>query len=52
VVGLVAAVATAFLAVRARAAAAERFGSDRPGAVVEDALAALLAWLGARRAQR
>jgi uncharacterized membrane protein len=50
VIGLVTAVATAFLAVRARAAAAERFGSDRPGAVAEDALAALLAWLGARRA--
>jgi uncharacterized membrane protein len=52
VVGLVAAVGTAFLAVRARSAAAERFGSDRPGAVAEDALAALLAWLGARRAQQ
>jgi uncharacterized membrane protein len=49
VIGLVTAVATTFLAVRARAAAAERLGSDRPGAVAEDALAALLAWLGSRR---
>uniref|UniRef100_UPI001BDD671A hypothetical protein n=1 Tax=Pseudonocardia lacus TaxID=2835865 RepID=UPI001BDD671A len=52
VIGLVTAVGTAFLAVRARAAAAERLGSDRPGAVAEDALAALLAWLGTRRADR
>jgi uncharacterized membrane protein len=49
VVGLVSAVGTAFLAVRARGWAAERFGSDRPGALTEDALAALLGWLGARR---
>jgi uncharacterized membrane protein len=50
VIGLVTAVAAALLAVRARAAAAERFGSDRPGAFAEDALAGLLGWLGARRA--
>jgi uncharacterized membrane protein len=49
VIGLVAAVCTAHLAVRARAAADRRLGSDRPGAVAEDALAGLLAWLGTRR---
>jgi uncharacterized membrane protein len=49
VVGLVTAVAAAVLAVRARAAAAQLFGSDLPGAFAEDALAGLLGWLGARR---
>jgi uncharacterized membrane protein len=34
---------------RIRALAARRFGSDLPGAFAEDALAATLAWLGARR---
>ncbi|GGV31230.1 hypothetical protein GCM10010182_63280 [Actinomadura cremea] len=40
---------TAFAATRLRAVAARRCGSDLPGALTEDALAALLAWLGARR---
>jgi uncharacterized membrane protein len=48
-VGAAAAVGSALLGVRLRSAAQHRFGSDRPGAVAEDALAALLAWLGARR---
>lgn len=34
---------------RFRALAAQRFGSDKPGAFLEDGVAALLAWLGARR---
>ena len=45
-----AALAAATLGVRLRAAAASRFGSDKPGAFAEDLLAAALAWLGARRA--
>ncbi|GEC18190.1 hypothetical protein PHY01_04730 [Pseudonocardia hydrocarbonoxydans] len=49
VVGLGAALGAAVLGVRTRAAAARRFGSDLPGAVAEDVLAALLGWLGARR---
>lgn len=49
VVGLGAALGASVLGVRARAEAARRFGSDLPGAVAEDALAALLGWLGARR---
>jgi uncharacterized membrane protein len=48
-VGAAAAIGTAVLGVRLRAAAKQRFGSDRPGAVAEDVLAALLGWLGARR---
>ncbi|WP_433559967.1 hypothetical protein ACQPWY_18335 [Pseudonocardia xinjiangensis] len=42
--------AAAALGVRLRAAAARRFGSDKPGAFAEDAIATLLGWLGARRA--
>lgn len=49
VVGLLAALGAAALGTRARGAAARRFGSDLPGALTEDALAALLGWLGARR---
>ena len=30
-------------------AAARRFGSDKPGAFLEDGVAAVLGWLGARR---
>ena len=40
----------AVLGVRLRAAAAGRFGSDKPGAFAEDGLAAALAWVGTRRA--
>jgi uncharacterized membrane protein len=43
------ALGSALLAVRLRAAAAQRFGSDKPGAFLEDGLAAALGWLGARR---
>jgi uncharacterized membrane protein len=43
------AVATAFLGERLRAQMAHRFGSDLPGAIIEDVLAALLGFLGARR---
>lgn len=43
------AVGMSVLGVRLRALAAQRFGSDRPGAFAEDGLAALLGWLGARR---
>jgi uncharacterized membrane protein len=49
-VGLASAGAAALLGVRLRAAAARRFGSDKPGAFAEDALATLLGWLGSRRA--
>jgi uncharacterized membrane protein len=49
VIGLAGAVAASVLGVRLRAAAARRFGSDKPGAFAEDAVAALLGWLGARR---
>jgi uncharacterized membrane protein len=48
-VGAASALGAAVLGVRLRAAAERRFGSDRPGAFAEDALAAMLAWLGARR---
>ncbi|MEU7815596.1 hypothetical protein [Pseudonocardia sp. NPDC049154] len=48
-VGLAGAAGAAVLGARARTAAARRFGSDRPGAVAEDVLAAALAWFGARR---
>jgi uncharacterized membrane protein len=48
-VGAAAAVGMAVLGVHLRAAAQRRFGSDRPGAVAEDVLAALLGWAGARR---
>jgi uncharacterized membrane protein len=49
-VGAASALGTAVLGVRLRAAAAQRFGSDKPGAFLEDGLAAALGWLGARRA--
>ena len=48
-VGLGTAIATAFLGERLRGVAAARFGSDLPGAVTEDACAALLGLSGARR---
>jgi uncharacterized membrane protein len=48
-VAAAAAVGAAVLGARMRAAAHHWFGSDRPGAFAEDALALLLAWLGARR---
>lgn len=48
-VGAASAVGAAVLGVRLRAAAERRFGSDKPGALAEDAVAALLGWLGARR---
>ncbi|CAA9408168.1 MAG: hypothetical protein AVDCRST_MAG66-1882, partial [uncultured Pseudonocardia sp.] len=42
----------AALGVRWRAAAQRRLDRDLPGALVEDALAALLAGLGARRPEQ
>jgi len=51
-VAAVAALGSAALGNRLRALAARRFGSDRPGAFIEDAVAGTLAWLGARRADR
>jgi uncharacterized membrane protein len=48
-VGMAGAAGAAVLGVRARAAASRRFGSDTPGALAEDVLAAALAWFGARR---
>jgi uncharacterized membrane protein len=48
-VGLGAALGTAVLGVQARAAAARRLGSDLPGAVTEDVLAATLGWWATRR---
>ena len=50
VVATAAAVVGAVLGTRLRAVAARRFGSDRPGALIEDGLTATLAWFGARRA--
>ena len=49
VVGAVTAVGAAVLFARLRGVAAQRFGSDTPGAFLEDGLAALLGWIGARR---
>jgi uncharacterized membrane protein len=43
------AVGAAVLGNRLRGVAGQRFGSDKPGAFLEDGLAALLGWLGARR---
>ncbi len=51
-VGVAGAAATSVLGVRLRAAAERRLGSDRPGALAEDAIAAALGWLGARRPTR
>lgn len=48
-VGAVSALGMSVLGSRLRGIAAERFGSDRPGAFVEDGVAAALGWLGARR---
>jgi uncharacterized membrane protein len=48
-VGAASAVGAAVLFARLRAVAAQRIGSDRPGAFLEDGLAALLGWVGARR---
>ena len=50
VVAAGAALGSAALGLRLRAAAARRFGSDLPGALIEDAIAGTLAWLGTRRA--
>jgi uncharacterized membrane protein len=50
--GAGAALAAAAAGIRLRAAARERFGSDLPGALAEDAVAAVLGWLGARRATK
>lgn len=46
-VAALAAVGTSVLGQRMRGMAAQRFGSDLPGALVEDAVASGLAWLGA-----
>jgi uncharacterized membrane protein len=48
-VGAAGAVGAALLGARLRGVAAQRFGSDKPGAFVEDGVAAVLGWLGARR---
>jgi uncharacterized membrane protein len=48
-VGAAGAAGSAVLFARLRGVAAGRFGSDKPGAFLEDGLAALLGWLGARR---
>ena len=48
-VAAVSALGSAALGIRLRALAARRFGSDLPGAFVEDALADTLAWLFIRR---
>jgi uncharacterized membrane protein len=45
----VTALGSAALGARLRALAARRLGSDLPGALIEDALAGTLAWLGTRR---
>jgi uncharacterized membrane protein len=48
-IGSAAAAGSTFAGYRLRALAAERFGSDRPGALIEDAVALTLGFLGARR---
>lgn len=48
-VAAVTALGGAVLGARLRSVAARRFGSDLPGAFIEDALAGTLAWLGTRR---
>ncbi len=48
-VGAASAVGAAALGSRLRAVAARRFGSDKPGAFLEDGIAAALGWVGARR---
>jgi uncharacterized membrane protein len=48
-VGLAAAVAGAVLGSRWRAVAQRRLGTDLPGALIEDAATALLAYVGTRR---
>ncbi|HSK58919.1 MAG TPA: hypothetical protein VK935_07695, partial [Actinomycetospora sp.] len=49
-VAALAAVGTSVLGQRLRGVAQQRFGSDLPGALTEDAVAALLAWVGSGRA--
>lgn len=48
-VGLASALGASLAGTRLRAVAAGRFGSDLPGAVVEDVLAVLLGWWAGRR---
>jgi uncharacterized membrane protein len=48
-VGAAGALGAAVLGARLRGVAAQRFGSDKPGAFVEDGIAAVLGWWGARR---
>jgi uncharacterized membrane protein len=48
-VGVASALGASVLGSRLRGVAAERFGSDKPGAFLEDGVAAVLGWLGARR---
>ena len=48
-VGTASALGAALLGSRLRAVASRRFGSDKPGAFLEDGVAAALGWLGARR---
>ena len=48
-VGAAAAIGAALLGARLRGVASQRFGSDKPGAFLEDGIAAALGWLGARR---
>jgi uncharacterized membrane protein len=48
-VGAASALGMSVLGSRLRAVAARRFGSDKPGAFLEDGVAAALGWLGARR---
>jgi uncharacterized membrane protein len=50
--GAGAALASAVLGVRWRAVARKRFGSDLPGALAEDVVAAALGWLGARASRK
>jgi uncharacterized membrane protein len=48
-VGALSTLAATVAGLRLRAAAHRRFGTGLPGAFAEDAIAVLLAWLGARR---
>jgi uncharacterized membrane protein len=48
-VGVASALGAAFLGARLRGVASGKFGSDKPGAFLEDGVAVALGWLGARR---
>ncbi|MEA5360972.1 hypothetical protein VA596_15600 [Amycolatopsis sp., V23-08] len=50
-IGALAAIGATLAGLRLRTAAHHRFGTDLPGALAEDVVAAVLGWLGARRSR-